>query len=63
MIPNVFYSKEDSPANKKEAAHMKKVPYWEVISSLMYAAVATRPDITFAVSTLLQFLDNPGELH
>jgi Reverse transcriptase (RNA-dependent DNA polymerase) len=63
MIPNVLYSKEDSPANKEEAAHMKKVPYREAIGSLMYAAVATRPDIAFAVSTLSQFLDNPGELH
>jgi hypothetical protein len=29
----------------------------------MYASVATRPDITFAVSTLSQFLDNPGDVH
>jgi hypothetical protein len=29
----------------------------------MYVSVATRPDITFAVSALLQFLDNPGEAH
>jgi hypothetical protein len=29
----------------------------------MYAAVATRPDIAFAVSTLLQFLSNPGSAH
>ena len=29
----------------------------------MYAAVGTRPDIAFAVSTLSQFLENPGEAH
>ena len=29
----------------------------------MYAAVATRPDISFAVSTLSQFLDNLGRAH
>ena len=29
----------------------------------MYASVATHLDITFAVSTLSQFLDNPGEAH
>ena len=29
----------------------------------MYAAVATRPDIMFAVSTLAQFSDNPGWIH
>jgi len=42
---------------------MRKVPYREAIGSLMYASVATRPDISFAVSTLLQFLDNPGDAH
>jgi hypothetical protein len=29
----------------------------------MYAAVATRPDIAFAVSALSQFLSNPGSAH
>ena len=42
---------------------MKNTPYREAIGSLMYAAVATRPDIAYAVSTLSQFLNNPGVLH
>ena len=42
---------------------MAKIPYREAIGSLMYAAIATRPDISFAVSTLSQFLENPGESH
>ena len=42
---------------------MKKTPYREAIGSLMYTAVATRPDITFAVSALSQFLENPGIVH
>jgi hypothetical protein len=42
---------------------MCKVLYREAISSLMYATIATCPDITFAVSVLSQFLDNPGEAH
>jgi len=29
----------------------------------MYAAMGTRPDIAFAVSTVAQFLDNPGWVH
>ena len=29
----------------------------------MYASITTRPDITFAVSTLSQYLENPGEVH
>ena len=42
---------------------MKKVPYCEAIGSLMYAAVATRPDISHSVSTLSRFLDNPSMTH
>lgn len=42
---------------------MHRIPYREAIGSLMYAAVGTRPNIVFAVSTLLQFLENPGHTH
>jgi hypothetical protein len=63
MTPSVTLSKRDAPSNASEASHMHKVPYREAIGSLMYASVATCPDITFAVSTLSQFLENPGEMH
>ena len=56
-------SRKGAPSNPDEATRMKHVPYREAIGSLMYASVATRPNITFAVSTLSQFLDNPGEAH
>ena len=42
---------------------MSKIPYREAIGSLMWAAVATQPDIAFAVSLLSQFLENLGEIH
>ena len=42
---------------------MEKVPYCEAIGSLMYASIATQPNISFAVTALSQFLDNPGEVH
>ena len=63
IYPTIYYSTKDAPADKTEAAHMAKMPYRQAIGSLMYAAVATRPDIAFAVSTLSQFLENPGEAH
>jgi hypothetical protein len=63
MVPGVVYSKDDSPSSPQEAARMEKAPYREAIGSLMYASVATRPDISFAVTALSQFLDNPGEVH
>jgi hypothetical protein len=63
IVPGTSYVKTDAPSDANEASHMKKVPYREAVGSLMYAAVATRPDITFAISTLSQFLENPGETH
>ena len=62
-MPGVVYTQGDSPADQAEDAHMKTVPYREAIGSLMYASVATCPDISFAVSALSQFLDNPGRAH
>jgi hypothetical protein len=63
MVPSASYSKSDSPVSMNDAMHMWRVPYHEAIGSLMYTSVATQPDITFAVSTLSQFLENPGEAH
>ena len=42
---------------------MKKIPYRQAIGSLMWTAVATRPDIAFAVSLLSQSLENPSQIH
>jgi hypothetical protein len=55
MTPGAIYSKKDSPSSPNEVTRMKNTPYREAIGSLMYAAVATCPDIAFAVSTLSQF--------
>lgn len=63
MVPGVIYSRSDCPTSPAETDRMSKVPYWEAIGSLMYASIATCPDITFAMSTLLQFLDNLGNIH
>ena len=42
---------------------MQKTPYCEAVGSLMYASVATCPDITHTVSALSQFLNNPSSIH
>ncbi|CAK5265853.1 unnamed protein product, partial [Mycena citricolor] len=40
-----------------------KAVYQNMIGSLLYAAITTRPDISFAVQTLSQFNTNPGPEH
>jgi hypothetical protein len=52
-----------SPFSPTAKARMAGVPYCELVGSLMYANVATRPDIAHAVGTVSQFCQNPGELH
>ena len=42
---------------------MQKVPYHKAISLLNYCAITTCPDITFSVSLLAQFMENPGRTH
>jgi hypothetical protein len=37
--------------------------YFQIVGSLMYLASATRPDISYAVSKLSQFVSNPGDDH
>ncbi len=38
-------------------------PYREAVGSLMYLAIATRPDISYAVGVVSRFLSNPKETH
>ena len=61
--PAVPLSKSQSPSKLEDIAKMKNVPYREAVGSLMYAAMGTRPDIAFAVSTVAQFSENPGWVH
>lgn len=56
----VLRRNEDKDRNVKESAD---VPYRQIIGSLMYLAVGTRPDISFVISNLSQFLENPSYNH
>lgn len=47
----------------KEASKMEDVPYKSAVGSLMYAMVATRPDLAFAISTVSQHMAKPGWSH
>lgn len=47
----------------EEIRTTRNQPYKELIGALMYASVATRPDIAHAVSVLAQFSNNHTENH
>ena len=63
MDPNTPLTKDQCSSTDEGKAQMSKIPYREAIGFLIWAAVATQPDIAFAVSLLSQFLENPGELN
>ena len=63
MDPGLKLSCDQSPQSAKEIGCMKSVPYRAVVGSLMHLAVGTCPDIAFAVSTVTQFNNVPGEPH
>lgn len=48
---------------RKSDAGPLNVPFRELIGSLMYLAVISRPDIAYIVSTLSQYLSNPDQNH
>jgi hypothetical protein len=56
-------SEKDCPSTEKEKEVMRKYPYREAVGKLLYLAIATRPDIAYAVGVLCRFNVNPGPKH
>ncbi|GKB21831.1 hypothetical protein Tco_0855754 [Tanacetum coccineum] len=56
-------SLKDCPSNDWDVERMSKVPYVNVVGSLMYLMVCTRPDITYVVSIVSRYLANSGKNH
>jgi hypothetical protein len=63
LNPGSRLSTSMSPQNTAEASEMHQVPYISVVGSLMYLAVTTRPDISYAAGVLARFNSNPGPAH
>lgn len=59
----IILSESDSPKTEEDRHYMKDKPYREALGSCMWAQVATRPDIAFALSVLSRFQANPGPAH
>lgn len=63
MEPHVKLHSNQSPSTGAEYAAMRHIPYREAVGSLMYASLGTRPDISYAVTTVSRFSQNPGQPH
>ena len=56
-------SMQQSPDTKFAQDAMAAFPYRQLIGSLMYVMVATRPDLAFSQSKLSKFNNSPGRAH
>ena len=63
LPPYVKLNAKDSLTSDVEKDEMTKVPYASCVGSLMYAMIATRLDIAFAVGVVRRFMSDPGKKH
>lgn len=42
---------------------MEKIPYANMVESIMYSMVCTRPDMAYALSRINRYMANPGKVH
>ena len=63
MVTGATFSTSDSPLTPTQVTRMHGIPYVEAIGSVLWPVVVSRPDAAFAVSTLSQFIQNPGPAH
>jgi hypothetical protein len=54
-------SKADEAQSDAERVSMQSKPYLELVGSLLYATLSTRPDCAHAVAMLSRFMQSPGE--
>lgn len=56
-------TKSMSPSSEEERSMMSGKPYREIVGSLMYLMLGTRPDLAFAIRECSTFLSDPGIEH
>ena len=63
LNPGTVLTQDQSPQTPAEVEEMRSVPYISAVGSLLYLAIATRPDIAYTVGVLARFNTNPGRAH
>lgn len=56
-------SSSQSPETEGERLDMDKYPYANVVGSIMYSMICTRPDLAYSLSMVSRFMSNPGMPH
>ena len=56
-------SADQGPKTEQEKKEMEMIPYSNIVGSLMYTMVCTRPDMAQAMSVVSRYMSNPGRSH
>jgi hypothetical protein len=62
-LADISLSKQHGPSSEGERIQMTKVPYRELVGSLIFASISIIPQISADVSKLSEFMNNPGLVH
>ena len=54
------FNKMEGAKTDEERATMEGIPYMQLIGSLLWIAVMSRPDVSYALSVLCMFMSNPS---
>ena len=62
-LPDTPIQEEEFLPSDQEATEKDRTVYQQKIGSVLFAAIASRPDIAFAIARLSRFNQNPGQKH
>jgi hypothetical protein len=61
ITPHFKLSSSKSPNTDSDFEYMPKILYSSVVSSLMYAIVCSRPDLSYAMSLVSRYMTNSSK--
>jgi hypothetical protein len=62
-VPGLRLDNDMSATTEEEIEYIESKPFRSAVGSLMYAMVATRPDIASALCVVCRFMNRPGRQH
>lgn len=64
--PLGYYTKlsvKQYPQTDEEKKIMESTPYTKEVGSIMYSMVCSKVDLSYAVSIVSRFMENPGQVY